>query len=362
MEARRRPGPDDLTHFARLSRDPRSHHLFFALRILEAHHADNPRLGQSRRPKQDAVRLGQEPDLSFARSTIAEFGPDRRSAKLRLSQLAFGLFGPNGPLPLHLTEYARERKRKHRDSGFVAFADMLTHRLLSLFYRAWTTGQPAPSFDRSDADPYANKVAALTGHRGTAFRQRDAMPDLAKLNFAGHLSAGPRSAEALVAMLSGFFEAPVKLQQFVGTWLDLEPDDRWQLGKPAGLGYSTSIGSRVYSRAAKFRVRIGPLGLEEFKRLLPGNGSLERLEAIVRSHIGDALDWDVNVVLSAQEVPRSVLGETTALGHTSWLGMRRADARDADDLYLAPPYVLHRQRTASNPPAFAAAPAKEILK
>ena len=296
--------------------------------------------------------------MSFARSTITEFGPDRRSGKMRLSQLAFGLFGPNGPLPLHLTEYAWERKRKHRDTSFVAFADILTHRLLSLFYRAWTTGQPAPSFDRPDSDPYARKVAALTGHRGAAFRQRDAMPDLAKLNFAGHLSAGPKPAEALVAMLSVFFAAPVQLQQFVGTWLDLEPDDRWELGKPAGLGRSTSIGSRVYSRAAKFRLRIGPLGLEEFKRLLPGNGSLERLEAIVRNHVGDALDWDVNVVLNAAEVPRSVLGETTALGHTSWLGIRRADARAADDLYLAPPYVLRRQRN-SEPSAFAVAPAKE---
>ena len=359
MEARRRPGSDDLTHFARLSRDPRSHHLFLALRILEAHHADNPRLGQSRRPRQDAIRLGQEPDLGFARSTIAAFGTDRHSGKMRLSQLAFGLFGPNGPLPLHLTEFAWERKRKHRDTGFVAFADMLTHRLLSLFYRAWTTGQPAPSFDRPDTDPFAPKVAALTGHRGPAFRHRDAMPDLAKLNFAGHLSAGPRPAEALVAMLSVFFAAPVQLQQFVGTWLDLEADDRWQLGKPAGLGHSTSIGARVYSRAAKFRLRIGPLGLDEFKRLLPGSGSLERLEAIVRNHVGDALDWDVNVVLSAGDVPRSVLGGTTALGHTSWLGMRRADSRDADDLYLAPPYVLRRQRNALNPSASAAAPAKE---
>ncbi len=359
METRRGPGPDDLTHFARLSRDPRSHHLFLALRILEAHHADSPRLGQSRRPRQDRVRLGQEPDLSFARTTIDSFGRDRRSGHMRLSQLAFGLFGPNGPLPQHLTEYAHERKRRHRDTGFLAFADMLTHRLLSLFYRAWTTGQPAPSFDRPDSDPFAPKVAALTGYRGAAFARRDAMPDLAKLHFAGHLSAGPKPAEALVAMLSVFFAAPVRLQQFVGTWLDLEPDDRWQLGKPAGLGQSTSIGSRVYSRAAKFRLRIGPLGLDEFRRLLPGNGSLERLEAIVRNHVGDALDWDVNVVLSAADVPRSVLGGTTALGHTSWLGMRRADARDADDLYLAPPHVLRRQRNALTPTAPAAAPAKE---
>jgi type VI secretion system protein ImpH len=357
MEAGRRPGPDDLTQYARFVRDPKGHHLFLALRILEAHHADRPRLGQSRRPRQDAIRLGQDPEMSFARTTISGFSPDRRSNTPRLANLAFGLFGPNGPLPLHLTEYALERRRKHRDTAFVAFADMLTHRLMSLFYRAWTTGQPAPSFDRPDTDAYMRKVAALAGLDGAWFSARDAMPDLAKMHFVGYLSAGPKPAEALVAMISAFFSAPVRLQQFIGSWLDLEPDDRWQLGHPAGLGHSTSIGTRVFTRSAKFRLRIGPLGLEEFKRLLPGNGSLERLEAIVRNHVGDALDWDVNLVLKAEDVPRSALGESTALGHTSWLGTRREDGRDADDLYLAPPHVLRRQR-----PAPAAPPVKETAR
>ena len=355
MEAGRRPGPADLTHYAQLSRDPRSHHIFLALRILEAHHADRPRLGLSRRPAQDAVRLGQDPHMGFARTTISAFGPDRRSGRTRLANLAFGLFGPQGPLPLHLTEHAHRRTTRHRDTAFVAFADMLTHRLMSLFYRAWTTGQPAPSFDRPDADPLARKVAALSGRDGAAMARRDAMPDLAKLHFVGHLSAGPKSAEALVAMLSAFFSAPVRLQQFVGSWLDLEPDDRWQLGSPSGLGRSTSIGTRVRSRSAKFRIRIGPVGLAEYRRLLPGNGSLERLEAIVRNHVGDSLDWDVNLVLRADEVPRSALGGTTALGHTSWIGTRRADSRDADDLRLAPPHILGRHRTDAPAPA----PAKE---
>lgn len=360
MEAGRRAWPDDLTQHARLVRNPQAHHLFLALRILEAHHADRPRLGQSRRPRQDAVRLGQDPEMSFPRTTISAFGIDRPSGRQRLANLAFGLFGPNGPLPLHLTEYALERRRKHRDTAFVAFADMLTHRLMSLFYRAWTTGQPAPSFDRPDADPYARKVAALAGFGGAAFADRDAMPDLTKLHFVGHLSAGPKPAEALVAMISAFFAAPVRLQQFIGTWLDLEPGDRWQLGQPAGLGQSTSIGSKVFSRSAKFRLRIGPLGLEEFKRLLPGNCSLERLEAIVRNHVGEALDWDVNLVLNAADVPRSALGESTALGHTSWLGTRRTDARDADDLYLAPSHFLRRQRR--NPSATAPDAGSALVK
>jgi type VI secretion system protein ImpH len=68
--------------------------------------------------------------------------------------------------------------------------------------------------------------------------------------------------------------------------------------------------------------------------LLPGTTALGRLVAIVRSYCGDALDWDVNLVLAGDQVPSSVLGQDTRLGHTSWLG-KRGGGGDADDLYLA---------------------------
>lgn len=348
METRKRARPDDLTHFARLVRSPQSYHLFHAMRIIEAHHPEMPPLGTSRRPRNDPVRLAQEASLAFPPTTIASFEQPKAGGPMRLVNRAFGLFGPNGPLPLHLTEYARERQRNHRDGAMVAFVDMLTHRLMSLFYRAWRVSQPTVSFDRPGTDPFARKVSALAGLASPGLQARDAMPDTAKRQFAGHLGAGPKSAEALVSMLSAFFGAPVRLQQFVGTWLDLEPDDRWQLGAAAGLGRSTSIGDRVWTRSAKFRLRVGPLSLAEYQRLLPGEGALERLDAVVRNHVGDALDWDVNLVLRADDVPRAALGTTAALGLTTWIGVRRDQMnRDADDLYLSPPSTLHKARVAT---------------
>ncbi|MEY8830468.1 type VI secretion system baseplate subunit TssG [Sedimentitalea sp. XS_ASV28] len=338
MATGNRTGPDDLSHFDRLTKEPEKHHVFQALRVIEATFDEAPRLGESRRPREDKVRLGQEAELAFPPSTIAAFKLGVGGRPARLTNRFFGLFGPNGPLPLHMTQYVRDRYRNHRDSTFVAFADMLTHRMMSLLYRAWTTGQPAPSFDRTD-DPMARKVAALSGYHGPALRDRDAMPDLAKLHFAGHLSQASRNPEGLVSILSAFFEAPVRLQQFVGSWLDLEPGDRWQLGQRAALGRNTSIGQRVWTRGAKFRLRIGPLSLSEYHRLLPGGDSLARLQSIVRNYAGDSLDWDVNLVLAGDEVPRASLGGNTRLGHTSWIRSRPDpdDTRaDAADLFLYP--------------------------
>jgi len=329
--------PDDLTHIAQLARTPETFHIFQALRILEAQHRDAPRLGESRRAPQDKVRLTQEPELAFPPSTIAAYRPAKDGRPAQLVNRAFGFFGPNGPLPLHLTEFARDRLRNYRDGAFVAFANVFTHRFISLLYRAWAAGQPAPSFDRGDNDPVERKVAAVAGYHAGALRGVDAMPDVSKRYFAGHLASGAKHAEGLVAMVSAFFDAPVTIQQFVGSWLALEPGDRWQLGRRAGLGQTTSIGEKVWSRSAKFRLRIGPLPLKGYKRMLPGQGALERLEAIVRNYVGDRLDWDVNLVLLAAEVPRTALGSGAALGHTTWVGRRRDMGRDADELYLTPP-------------------------
>ena len=338
METDGGPSPSSLKHLARLQDAPQEHHLYHALRVIEAANPDAPRLGESRRPREDRVRLGQEAELAFPPSTIADFKPGGGEAPAKLTNRFFGLFGPNGPLPLHLTEFARDRLRNRRDGTFVAFANMLTHRMMSLLYRAWSAGQPSPSFDRDD-DPVQRRVAALSGYLGDSLNSRDEMPDLAKRYFAGHLASASKSPEGLTALLSAFFEVPVKVQQFVGTWLELEPDDQWQLGQTAGLGRSTSIGQQVWSRSSKFRIQIGPLSLEDYERLLPGNGSIERLRAIVRTYVGDALDWDVNLILAGDEVPRSSLSGTTRLGQTSWTASRKdldETRPDAADLYLYP--------------------------
>lgn len=332
--ARQKRSPDpDLTSLAGLQQDPGAYHLFQALRLFEAAHPDGPRLGQSRRPSEDPVRLGQPPEMAFAPATISAYertpdGPDR------LSQQAFGLFGPQGPLPLHMTEYARTRSHNHNDPTLAAFADIFHHRMISLFYRAWASSQPTVGFDRPEGNRFDGQVAALAGLAGEAFEHRDAMPDLAKRHFAGHLANDARSAANLQSMLEAFFDTTVSIDTFVGSWLALEPHDQGRLGQ-AALGQDASLGEKVWSREAKFRVRIGPLGLDDYLRLLPGTPGQKRLAAVIRNYVGDTLDWDVNLILKSEDVPASVLGQSSALGQTSWIGTR--SDTPADDLYVPSP-------------------------
>lgn len=333
MAPRDRSGPDHLTHFDRLIQEPEKHHIFHAMRIVETAYPDVPRLGESRRPREDVMRFGQEAELSFPPSSVRSITRPKDGKPGVFINRFFGFFGPNGPLPLHLTEYARDRQRNHRDSTIVAFANTFTHRLMTLLYRAWREGQPAPSFDRGRNDPVETKIAAIAGYHGAALRKRDALPDVAKRHFAGLLSQGPKNAEGLVSILSAFFEAEVALDEFIGCWLELEPGDRWTLGGAAGLGQATSIGTQVWTRNAKFRLRIGPLNFKQYERLLPGSRAMARLDAIVRGYVGDAMDYEVNLILKAEDVPPAQLGKTARLGHVAWSGPRKSE-NDANDLVV----------------------------
>ena len=306
------------------------------MRELEALFPDRPRFGRSVRPSEDAIRLAQEASVEFAPAMLAgwEAGTDDRADRLIVH--FFGLFGPDGPLPLHLTEYARDRLRNERDPTLQRFADLFHHRVLSLMYRAWADSRPTISFDRPESDRFGTYVGALAGLGMPSLRERDAMPDLTKLHFAGLLANQTRHADGLAAILSSFFTTPVRVDCFIGTWLVLQEQDHTRLGgtpDSARVGDGALLGGRVWSRQHKFRLVFGPLSLEEYERLLPGGSSFHKLVPIVRNYAGDVLAWDVRFVLRRREVPDTRLGRQGRLGWTTWLKPRRS-LRDAADLVL----------------------------
>jgi type VI secretion system protein ImpH len=320
-----------------LQAEPQRYSLFAALRHLECLYPDMPRIGEAARPADEPVRFGQEPSLGFAPSTIASFaaGSERRPG--HLATFFFGLFGPNGPLPLHLTEYARSRELNYADPSLRRFADVFHHRLLSLFYRAWADAQPVLSLDRPECGRFDVYVGALLGIAAPEFRRRDAVPDQAKLGRAARLGLATRPAEGLVAVLEDFFGLPFAVEQFVGEWLRVPAGDRLVLGAGdvAALGMGSVLGSSIWSCQHCIRAICGPLRFADFGRLLPGRPSLARLRDLVRNYLGDELKWTLNLVLSRHEVPQSRLGAAGELGWTTWLGRRNA-SQDADDVVIDP--------------------------
>jgi type VI secretion system protein ImpH len=304
------------------------------LRLLESGEDRRPRLGESMRPADDVIRLGQPPFVHFSESEIAPFDQDP-SGRERLMQYGFGAFGPNGALPLHLTELAFERAR-HRDDPVLAdFVNMFQHRLLSLFFRAWAQADPATQADRPEADEYFDCLSALAGLDSPSARSRDSVDDGAKVARAGLLGHQPRSADALVTLLADYFDLPFEFRPYLPSWLEIPDEERLRLGtdaRTAQLGISATIGANSWQVQSSFEIVLGPIDRAQLPEFLPGSPALEALRSLVKLFTNDEWQWQVRILIRDGGGLTSELGRGTRLGWSSWIGEQRALA---DDVVLA---------------------------
>lgn len=314
---------------------PWRYDLFMLLRWIDAKQKQSPRLGTATRPGDECVRLGQKASLQFAPANVDAVFVDA-NGRLTVRQRGFGLFGPNGPLPIHLTEYALERTENYRDHSLTSFADIFHHRLLLLFYRAWAQVQPTVSMDRADDDRFNTYIGSLAGYGEKALRNRDSVPDHAKWFNASHFVRQTRNPEGIVSAMTSFFGVRFALEERRFHWLRLQPIDCTPLGdsnSQARLGLGAICGVTVPDRHGRFRLRAGPMNLTSYERFLPIGARYRQVRDWIRNYVGIEFAWDVCLVLAAAEVPQTSLGGATRLGWTTWLG-HRATERHADDLVL----------------------------
>lgn len=327
---------DAVTFLKEIQQTPYRFGFYQAVRKINCHFKDMALTGMAFRPTEDAVRFAQTPYTMFAPATLNSLEFDGPKGVPRLSQRFFGLFGPNGPLPTHLTEYARDRLRHHNDPTFSRFADMFHHRAVSLFYRAWAQGQPTVQHDRPGQDRFSVYMGTLAGLGMPGFNDADAMPHAAKLHFTGHLSSLPRHAAGLASILKSYFNVTVRIVEFIAHWLTIPARDHLKLGndeKTGCLGMTTVLGARVWQRQDKFQICLGPLSLVEYESFLPTGTSFRALVAVVRNYLGLELLWETRLLLKGEEKPVTCLGKQGALGWTSWL-QTEIPQEEVDDLVL----------------------------
>ncbi len=311
-----------------LQADPTAFDFFALMRRVDALRPNDPRTGEALRPRQEALRLAQAAEMDFAPAPLHRLEL-RDGAAPRLTVRFFGLLGPHGPMPGHFTEFVRERQRHHDDATLAHFLDIFHHRLLTLFHRAWASAQPVVHLDRPADDGFSRWLAACAGtpaHTG-------ALPMAALHHHAGWLSARSRHPEMLHKVLGQFFGVPVRIEEQVGHWLPIDPNERSRLGfarnrdehtqvPAARLGRTANAGSRVWDRQSRFRLHLGPLSWAQYTRFLPGGSAWLQLLHAVQLLAGREMLWDLQLHLSHAERPTPRLGrhnKALRLGVSSWL-------------------------------------------
>ena len=324
---------------------------FQAVRLLARIFAERKPVGSTARPEEEFVRFGQlgnsrdanETRLSMAFPASAVHAIERvldSEGPSRMTVAFFGLAGTQGVLPLWYTEWMIARLAA-KDDSLAAFFDLFNHRLISLFYRAWEKHRPPVLYELAAArgqqpDLFTEYLFDLIGMGTGGLRGRMRIGDESLLRYAGLIAQRPMSAASLRGILRDYFAIPVEIDQCIGNWYELEnadccylaPDEqRNQLGKAAFLG------DEVWDQQSLFRIRIGPLGLEQFLEFLPNDAAMAKLVELTTFLAGQAMTFDVQVLLRAEDVPYARLADdgddAPRLGWIGWL--KTADFSAAAD-------------------------------
>ncbi|MFC3457334.1 type VI secretion system baseplate subunit TssG [Massilia haematophila] len=286
-----------------------------------------------------------------------EAGAREEPAGPRFSMTAtfMGLLGAHGTLPAHYTERIAQWQHDCQDEAPRAFLDMLSGRMLALYYAAWRKYRVEYAV-AGPGDDFRARLLALAGSTGGQERGQDdgqergqerehgsgpGVPQALIACFAGMLQQRPRSAAALQRLLAGYFGLPVALDEAVGHWSRMAPDEQSALGAGARLGENTLLGARCWRPDLRARLRIGPLDRETFERFLPSGDMAAALRRILARFGVPGVDFEVQLLLRASEVgPTRLEGRLAAssrLGRDSFLVTAAAVTDRADMRYLISP-------------------------
>lgn len=293
-----------------------------AVRLLECKNVTKPRVGTANQLVDEYVIFKQLPKLAFDYHSISEVvAAEGERVPIRCN--FFGLLGSNGALPSHFTDYARERMEHHGDDTFSEFINLFNHRMMSLFYRAWSAGEPVIHMDRREDDQYAKYLGSLIGDSFAGKGKRDRFSNQTKLYYAGLLSAKTRPKEGLIAIIRDYFLIDVQLDEFVGDWYEIPKDLQCTLSRKSRmnqLGVSSMLGALRWECQSKIRLTLGPLSLSRYVAFLKGGESFKELCAILRNYLDGELACEVSLRLKSGEAPMLSLEGGRCLGRTSWLG------------------------------------------
>jgi type VI secretion system protein ImpH len=321
----------------------------------------------------DCLRFENSLHLGFPASEIEAIAQTRREVgaavadgaaadaghRFTITPAFMGLLGAHGVLPAHVTERIAAWQSAGHDAAPRAFLDLVSNRMLALFWQAWQKNRIA-HMPAGGADRLRPLLLALAGSVPELQPQSQphAAPPHLVAHFAGMLAQRPYSAVVIEHIVSDFFGVAVRLEEAVGHWDRLGRAEQAALGINAELGENVLLGERSWRPDLRARLRIGPLDATTFARFLPSGDASAALRAILARCAEPTVGFEVQLVLRAQDVrPLQLPGRTHPangqgrLGRDSFLGAGQAGADRADMRYLMLPMAALPALPARSGPA-----------
>ncbi|ADW70794.1 type VI secretion system baseplate subunit TssG [Granulicella tundricola] len=313
---------------------------FQAVRMLQRMEKGRGTVGGFSQPQDETLRFSSLPTFGFPPSEIYDL-ERMSSGQLKMTVQFMGLTSALSALPSMYTEQALTRIRE-KDRAMVEFFDIFNHRILSLFYRAWEKHRYYIGYEAGLDDKLSLRLLDILGLGTEGLRNRARLSDKTYIYYAGLLGRHIRTADSLRQILEDFFDVPVQINQFAGTWRSLPKENMTflsgsgRMSEQLGLGVVT--GEEVWDHHGRIQISLGPMRFDRYQQFLPGETGYNELVGWMQFYSDGAYETQVQLILDKQDVPECELdgqGQSTPrLGLVSWLKTRPRMTDAGEATYL----------------------------
>ncbi len=308
---------------------------------------EDQRIGWDNFPDQEVVRFHVAPTLRHTSSEVVSVSAPPAGETAYVVTVPFmGLIGASGVLPRHYSQMVMGRVKKG-DYAMRDFFDLFHHRIISNFFRA-SVKYRLPRLremtvigSSTGDDQITRALKHLVGYGESKTRDRLPFHDDTLIYYSGHFSRRIPTAVGLEETLSDFIGQPARVNQFQFEWLYIDPIEQTCLEPEsmAQLGVSTVIGERVPSFQTRFRICLGPLNWDDFSNFQPNSQRINEMAAFIRTFVGIAYDFDLQIAVKGADVPPLELGGQSPanLGWNSWMLSEKPDRVLTDAIFELSP-------------------------
>jgi type VI secretion system protein ImpH len=276
---------------------------------------------------------GRDADLAMLEQALR----GDQDIAIRITPSFMGLLGAHGALPAHYTERVQAWQAAQDDEAPRAFLDMLSNRMLALFYEAWRKHR-VEQLAGQEADGFLPLLLALAGFDRSVQGGAGEVGLHAIAFHAGLLQQRPLSSVTLGLVLSSCLGVPATVHEMIGHWNAMAPHEQCCLGiANAHLGEDTMLGPNSWRPDLRARVSLGPLSRSQFDSLLPNGARAASLRKLLVLLGEPTLVYEVELVLRSSDVaPVCLVGGAepgSRLGLDSFMSSGPVQANRADMRY-----------------------------
>lgn len=296
---------------------------FEIVRRFEQLNEHLPKFGYANLPSEEALRFGQKPFLNFPYSDVDSIQERPESASALMFVYFFGLLGVNGPMPLAFTSFVFQRSHNHYDYTWQRFLDIINHRFLTYFYRAWAQNEASVSLDRAEKGLFDYIVRGITGLPKALLEGMSEEQSRAITGAVSSFRPLLKSKKGLENLLAKYLDRPVHVKDMVLNSYKIPERYLAKLGhkETSTLGVNIQLGNRFYSLSKKIDIEIGPISLKEYLMFLPGSELFDSLCYLISSYCNSIIHFDFVISIKSDSMKDNKLGNcNVGLGRSLWIG------------------------------------------